>query len=102
MDVLKVIKPLVKVTKKRVHYKYTLPNKLDLHFNFDKCVYTSPKAKEKHKVDILEIMAENKPDEFAEIYENFIKDLILDLPTMVKTKHSDLFIGLDYLLDIRK
>ena len=102
IDVLKTTKPLIKVTKKREHFKYNFPNKLDLHFNFDRCVYTSSKAKEKYKVDILEVMAENKPDEFTEVYDAFIKDLILDLPTMVKTKHSDLFIGLDYLLDIRK
>lgn len=102
MKVLKTVKPLVVVKKEREHWQYNLPNKLDLHFNFDRCIYSSPKTKDKYKVDILEIMGANKPDEFKEVYDGFIKDLILDLPTMVTTKHSDLFIGLDYLLDIRK
>ena len=37
-----------------------------------------------------------------ETYKQFVKDLILDLPTLIEEQHSDLFIGLDYLLDIRK
>ena len=101
MEVLKTIKPIIQVTKSREHWLFNLPNQLDLHFNFDRCVYTTTKNRDKYKVDILEIMAENKPDEFNDTYQSFIKDLILDLPTLVKTKHSDLFIGLDYLLDIR-
>ncbi len=101
MNLLKTLKPLVIVKKKRQHYQYNLPNKLIMNFNFDRCIYSSPKTKDKYKVDILETLAENKPDEFSEVYNNFIKDLILENPNLVKTKHSDLFIGLDYLLDIR-
>ena len=99
---LETVKPLIMVEKERETYFFTQPNQLKVNFNFDKCIYTTPRNKDKYKVNILEIMAENKPDEFADIYNQFKKDLILDLPTLIETKHSDLFIGLDYLLDVRQ
>ncbi|MBE5735167.1 MAG: hypothetical protein E7361_01815 [Clostridiales bacterium] len=102
MDLLKTLKPLINVSKKREHWRFTLPSKLIVNCNFDNCIYTTPKCKDKYKTDILEIMAENEPNEYSETYEEFIKELILDLPTLIKTKHSDLFIGLDYLLNIRQ
>ncbi len=102
MDLLKKLKPLVIVNKVSERWQYNLPNKLDIVCNYDNCVYSSPKTKDKYKTDILEIMAGNRPDDFADTYKQFIKDLILDLPTLIEESHSDLFIGLDYLLDIRK
>ncbi len=102
MNLLKTIKPLIMVNKDREIWNYALPNKLIVNFNFDRCVYSTTKNRDKYKVDILEITAENKPNEFSDVYNNFIKDLIMDLPTLIEAKHSDLFIGLDYLLDIRK
>ncbi|MBQ4558253.1 MAG: hypothetical protein IJA61_02615 [Clostridia bacterium] len=99
---LEETRPLIIVTKDRESYKFNLPSKLNLFFNFDKCVYTTPRNNDKYREDILETIAENKPEEFEEAYNQFVKDLILDLPTLVKTKDSDLFIGLDFLLDIRE
>jgi len=102
MELLKKLKPLVVVNKDSERWKYTLPNKLEVVCNYDNCIFTSPKTRDKFKANILEIMASNKPDDFAETYKQFIKDLILDLPTLIEESHSDLFIGLNYLLDIRK
>ncbi len=102
IELLQKTKPLIIVDKKREHWLFNLPSKLTVNFNFDNCIYTTPRCKDKYKVDILETMAENKPNEFSEVYAEFIHDLIMDLPTLIKTKHSDLFIGLDYLLNIRR
>ncbi len=100
-SLLKGVKPIITVSKKREAYKFNLPNKLIANFNFDRCIYTTSKNRDKYKVDMLEIVAENNPKEFNDTFQQFIKDLILDLPTLIRAKNSDLFIGLDYLLDVR-
>jgi len=102
LDVLKEIKPIMVVKKKREKYRISGMNQLRMFFYFDNCEYQTSLAKGKEKMDILEIVCENEPGEFAELYNKVTKDLVIENPTIVETSQSDLDIGLDAMVTINK
>lgn len=102
LDVLKEIKPIMLVKKKREKYRISGMNQLRLYFYFDNCEYQTSLARGKEKMDIFEIVCENEPKEFEEIYNKVAKDIVVENPTIVETSHSDLDIGLSALVTINK
>ena len=102
LDILKEIKPIMVVKKKREKYRISGMNQLRLFFYFDNSEYQTSLAKGKEKMDIFEIVCENDPREFEQLYNQLTKDLVIENPTIVETSQSDLDIGLSSLVTINK
>ena len=92
----------MKVKKKREKYRFNGMNQLKLIFYFDNCEYQTSLARGKEKMDILEIVCENEPGEFGELYHKTEKEIVIENPTIVETNQSDLDIGLDAMVRINK
>ena len=102
LETLQGIKPVMVVKKKRECYRINGMNALRMFFYFDECEYTTPLAKGKEKMNLLEIVCENDQKEFKDLFEKTTKDLIIANPTIIETSHSDLLIGLDSLVYFNK
>lgn len=100
MELLPKIVPIVIVNKRRERWQCNNNYGLRLKLSFDFAEYSSPQVTSKTKLEMLEILSEN-PKEFTDAYNEFTNKLVVENPTIVKTSHSDLFIGLDYLFNMR-
>ncbi len=91
---------VISTKKVRERWRYTNNFGLKLMLSIDNAVYTSTLTKSKEVINVLEILGDN-PKENADKFNAFKKALLLENPTIIETHHSDLFIGLDYLLNIK-
>lgn len=99
IDILMTVQPAIVVKKKRDRWRFIGMNGLKFIASFDHCEYSSPfNPGEVQKFDILEIACENHPKEFEDLFEEQMKLLVREFPTIVSIQHSDLFIGYDSLL----
>lgn len=95
-ETIKNIKPVLIVTKKRERFRVINNDGLKMVLSFEKCLYKSGKNSSKIKLDMLEIRLESS-NKTKEMFETFIKKLQLQQSMFIKQKHSDLFVGDDYL-----
>ena len=95
-DVIRNIKTILVVTKKRERYRIINNNGLKMMFSFENNLYYSTKHRTKYKLQMLEIRMESD-SKTKELFEDFVHKLHLQQALFIKQKHSDLFIGLDYL-----
>lgn len=95
-DVIRFVKPILIVKKKRERYRIINNAGLKLMFSFEKNTYISTKYNTKQKLDMLEIRLESS-NKTKDMFFDFIRKLQLQEAMFIKQKHSDLFIGLDYL-----
>lgn len=99
IDVLITIRPVIIVKKKRERWRFVGMNGLKMIVSFDNCEYSSPlNPSNTEKRELMEVACENHPKQFEEIYNEQMKQLVREFPTIVKIQHSDLFIGYDSLL----
>lgn len=89
--------PFIVAKKKRDRYKAVSNSGLKMILSFDNTEYSSPRARHKVDMDLLEISSESDRS-LAKDYDDFIKNIILEKPYLVKLKNSDLFIGVEYLI----
>ena len=89
--------PFIIAKKKRDRYKAISNSGLKMILSFDMAEYSSPRARHKVDLNILEISSESERS-LAPQYDEFIKNIILEKPYLVKMKNSDLFIGVEYLI----
>lgn len=94
--------PVFVVVKKATRYRVINNNGLKVTFSFEDAEYINNANRNKHKLIQLEIKLEN--EEKIELYEKFIKRLVLQVPTIIPMKHSDILNGLDYtsMSDVKK
>lgn len=95
-ETIKNIKPILIVTKKRERFRVINNDGLKMVLSFEKCIYKSGKNNTKVKLDMLEIRLESA-NKTKEMFDAFIKRLQLQQSMFIKQKHSDLFVGDDYL-----
>ena len=93
-EVVKKLKIILTVIKRRERYRIIHNNGLKMVFSFESCDYIN-KTRDKVKLDILEIRMESEGQ--AELFKKFVHSLELQESKLIKLKHSDLFIGQDYL-----
>lgn len=86
--------PVFVVVKKATRYRVINNNGLKVVFSFEDTEFLNNANRNKHKHFQLEIKLENR--EKHELFEKFIKRLILQVPTIIPMKHSDILNGLDY------
>lgn len=99
-ELVRTIKPIMVVDKKRERFHFSKSTGLKMLISFDNVVYTSPITHEKEKMDIMEIICKSGKNT-AQEYLSTVKALIIENPTIVETRHSDIFIGLDYVLNMK-
>ena len=93
--------PILNVSKKRDRFRVVGSTGLKMIMSFDNVIYSNPKnPKDKEKLDVLDIVS-GDPKQYGEIYEETTKHLVTENPTIVKTHHSDLFVGLDYVFNMK-
>lgn len=101
LQLVNTMVPLLTVSKKRDRFRVVGSNGLKMVMSFDNVIYSNAKnPKEKEKLDVLDIVS-GDPKLYGEIYEETTKDLVIENPTIVKTHHSDLFVGLDYVFNMK-
>ena len=96
-DKVRQLQPFIIAKKKRDRYKAVSNSGLKLILSFDTTEYSSPRARHKVDMELLEISSESDRS-LAKDYDDFIKNIILEKPYLVKLKTRDLFIGVEYLI----
>lgn len=86
--------PVFVVIKKANRYRIINNNGLKMQFSFENVEYINNANRNKHKLLQFEMRLESVDKE--ELFEKFIKRLILQVPTIIPMKDSDLLNGLDY------
>lgn len=100
-NLVKTIIPIIHVDKKRDRFRVVGSDGLKMVMSFDNVVYRSAKSKDREKLDVLDIVS-GDPKQYSQAYEEVTKNLVIENPTIVKTHHSDLFVGLDYVFNMKK
>lgn len=100
VEVSKTLIPFIIATKKRERYKFVNNQGFKLIFSFDNVEYFSPPTRDKQKMDILEMTCLNSK-EYIDMFNAFANNITRENPTIVEIQHSDLFIALDYLLNMK-
>jgi len=95
-EVIQTIKPMLIVTKKRERYRVVHNDGLKVVLSFELNTYKSMKTGAKHVMPILDIRMDS-PDKFKDAFKEFVKRLNVQETNFIKQKHSDLFIGQEYL-----
>ena len=95
LEKVRQVKLKLTVKKKRERYRVIHSNGLKVILSFEQRVYMNSK-RNKVKLNILELRLDS-PKETAPLFDKFVHDLQLAEYRLIKTKHSDLFIGQDYL-----
>ena len=95
IEVVKLLKLKISIKKKRERYRVIHSNGLKVILSFEQSVYSNAKHA-KVKLNILELRLDS-PYETSALFQKFMQELRLAEVRMIKTKHSDLFIGQDYL-----
>ena len=95
IEVVKLLKLKISIKKKRERYRVIHSNGLKVILSFEQSVYSNAKHA-KVKLNILELRLDS-PYETSTLFQKFMQELRLAEVRMIKTKHSDLFIGQDYL-----
>lgn len=95
IEVVKLLKLKISIKKKRERYRVIHSNGLKVILSFEQSVYSNAK-RQKVKLNILELRLDS-PYETSTLFQKFMQELRLAEVRMIKTKHSDLFIGQDYL-----
>ncbi len=86
--------PVFVVIKNANKYRIINNNGLKMQFSFEHVEYINNATRNKHKLLQFEIRLESGDKE--ELFEKFIKRLVLQVPTIIPMKDSDLLNGLDY------
>ena len=94
--------PVFVVVKKATRYRVINNNGLKVTFSFENLEYINNANRNRHSLIQLEIKLEN--EEKFDLFEKFIKRLVLQVPTIIPMKHSDILNGLDYtsMTDVKK
>lgn len=95
IEMVRKLKLKLSIKKKRERFRVIHSNGLKVILSFEQSTYINSK-KQKVKLNILELRLDS-PYSTASLFEKFIHELQLAEIRMIKTKHSDLFIGQDYL-----
>ena len=91
---INTIIPVFVVVKKAQQYRIVHNSGLKMTFSFEEVDYMNNANRNKQVINQLEIILESTEKE--ESFEKFIKRLILQVPTILPMKHSDILNGLDY------
>lgn len=95
-ETVRYLQPIMVVRKSRERYRIIHNSGLKMVFSFEKNTYTSVKTKQKHSQPMLDIRLESS-DDFAPAFKEFVKKLHMQQHMFIKEKHSDLFVGLEYI-----
>lgn len=86
--------PVFVVIKKSKRYRVINNNGLKMVFSFEDVEYINNANRNRAKLLQFEIKLEDESKE--ELFDKFVKRLILQVPTIIQMKDSDLLNGLDY------
>ena len=96
-EVIKLIRPILQVTKKRQRYRIINNNGLKMVFSFEKNLYKSLTHKQSIKLQTLEVRLESPQIKTEQLFAEFLHKLHLQEAMFIKLEKSDLFIGQEYL-----
>lgn len=86
--------PVFMAVKKASRYRVINNNGMKAVFSFEEVEFINNANRNKHKQYQLEIKLEDIAKH--DLFEKFIKRLVLQVPTIIPIKHSDILNGLDY------
>lgn len=86
--------PVFVVTKKCKKYRIVNNSSLKVQLSFEAVDYVNNATRNSHRLSQLELRLEDNDKE--ELFEEFVKRLVLQVPTIIQMKNSDLLNGLDY------
>ena len=94
--------PVFMAVKKATRYRIINNNGMKAMLSFEEVEFINNANRNKHKQFQLEIKLEDI--EKHDLFEKFIKRLVLQVPTIIPIKHSDILNGLDYtsMEDVKK
>ncbi len=95
LEMVRKIKLKLIVRKKRERYRVINSNGLKVILSFEQSIYLNTKH-DKVKLNILELRMDS-PNETEPLFNKFVHDLQLAEYRLIKTQHSDLFVGQEYL-----
>ncbi len=91
---INTIIPVFVVIKKARKFRIIYNNGLKMVLSFESVEYINNANKNRHRLNQLEVALENNAN--MDEFEKFIKKLILQVPTILPMKDSDILNGLDY------
>jgi hypothetical protein len=95
-ETVRQCKPILIVTKKRERYRIIHNNGLKMVFSFEKSEFKSATNKGKVNLLVLEVRLESDKST-KPLLDTLLHSLQIQEPMLIKIKHSDLFIGQEYL-----